>query len=208
MPCQSCARAGSTSARTRTGSCDTGEASSHPPQTMQARGWGYVYSGPGNDHPAASQSHSLQAGNSMTAACVASLIVLKSVLGKGRTYERKYADQVDRAIRDGIAYLARNWTVRDQRHPYYYLYGLERVGVLSGCFEFGGHDWYSEGAAQLVSDQGRDGSWGSSQAVTNMTQVNALPQTSFAVLFLARGTPPLVPELPERPVTGSARQQR
>ena len=181
--------------------------SSHPPQTMQARGWGYVFSGPSNDHPAASQSHALQPGNSMTAACVASLIVLKSVLGKSRSYERKFGEAVDRAIRDGVAYLARNWTVRDQRHPYYYLYGLERVGVLSGCFELGGHDWYVEGAAQLVRDQGRDGSWGSSQAVTRMDQVNALPQTSFALLFLARGTPPLVPELPERPVTGSARQR-
>ena len=196
--------AGSTIARART------FYSSNPPQTMQARGWGYIPSGgPSNDHPASNQSNSTRSNNSMTAAALASVIVLKTLLGKQRKYTKTYAERVDRSIRDGAAYLAHYWTVVDQRHPYYYLYGLERVGIMTGCFEFGGHDWYQEGGARILQLQSRDGSWGNASRVSNggMAQVNALPQTCFAVLFLARGTPPLIPQLPERPVTGSERRR-
>ena len=177
---------------------------------MQARGWGYLPSGgPSNDHPAASQSDATQPNNSMSAAALASVIVLKTLLGKQGRYTKSYAQRVDAAIRDGAAYLAHHWTVTDGRHPYYYLYGLERVGIMTGCFEFGGHDWYQEGGARLLQLQGRDGSWGDATRVSEggMAQVNALPQTCFGVLFLARGTPPVIPQLPERPLTGSEKRR-
>ena len=63
---------------------------------------------------------------------------------------------------------------------YYYLYGVERVGILSGQRYFGHHDWYREGAAELVRRQQPGGGWdeGNGGPVAN---------TSFALLFLAKG---------------------
>ena len=40
-----------------------------------------------------------------------------------------------------------------QQWKYYYLYGLERAGRLTGQRFFGNHDWYREGAEELVHDQ-------------------------------------------------------
>jgi hypothetical protein len=67
----------------------------------------------------------------------------------------------------------------------YYLYGLERAGRLAGVRYFGAHDWYREGAEELVRTQDRlSGSWQGSGG--------PLPSTSFAVLFLAKGRAPVL----------------
>jgi len=181
-----------------------GETEAHP---MKARGWAYFPvggGGPANSHPAARMPQMHEPNNSMTAACLAAVIILKSLLEEERGY-RRYGTAVDQAIRDGAAYLAHEWTVVDRQHPYYYLYGLERVGVLTGCHRFGDHDWYAEGGRHLLDAQNRDGSWGRDTPLRQGgfgEPPNALPQTCFAILFLARATVPLVPDLPERPRTG------
>jgi hypothetical protein len=185
----------------------------YTPGPMKARGWGYFPvgapgTGPANTHPAAQAPQMYQAGPSMTAASLAITILLKAALEKQSAYKKRYQKRVDQAIRDGAAYLAENWTLSDPAHPYYYLYGLERVGVLTGVHRFGDHWWYHEGGKQLLSMQKADGSWGSANPVAQGglgQPLNALPQTCFAVLFLARATVPLVPKLPERPRTGLGR---
>jgi hypothetical protein len=63
---------------------------------------------------------------------------------------------------------------------YYYMYGLERVGVLCDQRYLGEHDWYAEGASILVCLQTPANDWAA----------NAV-DTSFALLFLKRGTIPL-----------------
>ena len=63
---------------------------------------------------------------------------------------------------------------------YYTLYGIERVGVASGLKYLKGIDWYARGADLLVKRQQSDGSFGS------------LPNTCFALLFLARGGEPVM----------------
>lgn len=62
---------------------------------------------------------------------------------------------------------------------YYYLYGLERVGILCDVRYMGEHDWYAEGASALVCLQSPSNDWGSAV------------DTAFALLFLKRGTVPL-----------------
>jgi len=81
--------------------------------------------------------------------------------------QRWYADQyrVDRMP------LGSGWT---KSHYYYYLYGLERYAVFFGLKTIGGHDWYAEGAEELLTRQGRDGAWG------------RIEETCFAILFLRR----------------------
>ncbi|MDY3557211.1 HEAT repeat domain-containing protein [Gemmata sp. JC717] len=62
----------------------------------------------------------------------------------------------------------------------YFLWSLERVGVVYGQEKIGGFDWYDIGSTALVRSQNRDGTWtvGGSYG----TEVN----TPFAVLFLCR----------------------
>ncbi len=68
---------------------------------------------------------------------------------------------------------------------YYYLYGLERVGRLSGRRFFGDHDWYREGAAYLVRNQDRSRGPGTGNGGEVVT-------TSFALLFLSKGRSPVL----------------
>lgn len=130
---------------------------------------------------------------SMTAAGVAGLIVLGSSVAAPQ--EKGYSDGAatncgrytgSRPLIQGLEWLARNF--RADENPshgptwyYYWLYAVERVGILSGRRFLGDHDWYREGAAELVQRQKPDGSWGASVA-----------DTAFAVLFLAKGHKPLV----------------
>ena len=77
---------------------------------------------------------------------------------------------------------APNWT-------YYYLYGLERVGRLTGRRFIGDHDWYRAGAEYLVSQQSIAGSWSS---VPSQQSAHSVINTSFALLFLSKGRRPVL----------------
>jgi hypothetical protein len=61
----------------------------------------------------------------------------------------------------------------------YFLWSLERVGVIYGVDRIGGLDWYAVGSELLVRSQGRDGSW------AGPTYGNEVC-TSFALLFLCK----------------------
>ena len=63
---------------------------------------------------------------------------------------------------------------------FYWLYAVERVGIAAGYKYFGAHNWYKEGAAQILKDQKADGSWGT------------LSDTCFSILFLYKGLAPIL----------------
>jgi hypothetical protein len=65
-------------------------------------------------------------------------------------------------------------------HGYYYMYGVERVGLACGYKYLNGKDWYKNGATHLLGAQKGDGSWGE------------VYSTSFAMLFLIRGQHPVL----------------
>lgn len=134
---------------------------------------GFRYA-PGRDHVT----------GSMTSAGIAVLSICDEQLSRAPR-------ELKPALKRGAKWLTRNFRVdqnparlfddnaaRDQDggHPYYYVYGLERVGALLGQSHFGEHDWYREGALWLLERQEGDGRWGN-QA-----------ETCFALLFLARAT--------------------
>ena len=89
----------------------------------------------------------------------------------------------------------------------YYLYGLERVGRLTGRRFIGGHDWYREGADCLLRRQfhatggpGR-GAKGQARTVRIFDQIpdgawvgdgGPTIGTSFALLFLSKGRRPVL----------------
>jgi hypothetical protein len=98
----------------------------------------------------------------------------------------------DTNIQRGIDWLANNFTVTDNPNKtnyfhYYYLYALERAGMLSSTETFGQHDWYTIGAKYLLKEQKPDGSWESEKE----TWESSLLDTCFAILFLRRATKPI-----------------
>jgi len=146
--------------------------------STQQRDGGWGYNGAGGGTPT----------GSMTAAGVASLYIVGNNLTvrreKGFTKEGKAPNcgqySQNEAIAAGLGWLTRKFTVAANPGSgawhLYYLYGIERVGMLLGLQRFGRADWYREGAALLVGRQSANGSWGSS-----------LPDTAFALLFLGKG---------------------
>jgi hypothetical protein len=155
------------------GGVATGAEGSAPP-----RGWCYA----GREWP--HDKHI--AYGSMTAGAIGGLAIYDTLLGEDW---RK-----DGAVASGLSWLARNFSVTGNPGPpseewakndvkwchFYYLYALERAGVLCRTEWMGRHAWYAEGTNVLLAGQGKDGSW------------NASPiDTCFAILFLKRVTRPL-----------------
>jgi len=124
---------------------------------------------------------------SMTAAGLATMYICFDNLRRDR-FLRCLRSEIYKPIASGLTWMGRNFSVR--RNPrlgpnwyYYWLYCLARVGLASGRRHFGGHDWYAEGAAELLDTQKPDGSWGSGDHEVH---------TAFALLFLARGRHPVL----------------
>jgi hypothetical protein len=116
-------------------------------------------------------------------------------LGQGRdkdgqkyVRERDNIGAKDKAMNDGFAWLDHNWDVTKNPNygtwHYYYLYGLERAGILGGRQMIGGHDWYREGGELLLAQQ-RGSMWDDANGD------GAEVSTCFALLFLTRATVPL-----------------
>ena len=109
-------------------------------------------------------------------------------------------------VNRGLNYLGRkfNWDGKpDGKSTYYNVYGLERVGRLSGQRFLGAHDWYREGCDYLVRAQTPDGGWvsGRGPLVDGVTVIS----TSFALLFLSKGrTPVLLSKLAWGPAVAPA----
>ena len=133
-----------------------------------------------------------KAYGSMTAGAIGGLSIYLYMKdndeGKKRTWKK------DKDVHEGLQWLAKNFSVEYNPGPYehanmaensqnqyfYFLYGLERAGMLYGTEIMGAHKWYPEGAKVLIGNQKADGSWGAGTV-----------ETCFAILFLKRATRPL-----------------
>ena len=151
-------------------------------------GWTYYYI-----RPAGRMRQRRLSYGSMTAAGVASLYICGQRLHVGGRRQfvngvypdcGKYRQNV--VLAAGLKWLTKNFSVRENPGRrsgwlHYYLYGLERVGMISGRRSFGPNDWYRQGAALLVATQNAQGGWGRSTY-----------DTPFAILFLAKGNRPVL----------------
>ncbi len=171
---------------------------------MKARGWSYI---PGFKRNEESKKDEKFTG-SMTTSGIASLVICKAALELNPGAWRGMRKDVNQAIRDGCAWLAHNFSATSNpkggnRNYYYYLYGLERAGVLSCCEKYGKHDWYNKGAEAILGSQLADGCWPDSNNFSGPTA-----NTCFAVLFLKRATTPLIGSPDERIIwTGPGRKK-
>jgi hypothetical protein len=187
---------------------------------MRARGWAYALPPDGTTGDDDERGHGgglpawkKNVTGSMTTAGLACLFICKAHLDGTRLYEKSLKAPIDRALRDGAGWMAKHFDVqtnpgaskgqggmmrmRMPAHIYYYMYGLERAGVLLLVPKFGEHDWYVEGCREILKAQAGDGSWDGGEDGT----VGPVCDTCFALLFLARGTTPIV-RIPTRTATG------
>lgn len=75
------------------------------------------------------------------------------------------------------------------KSTYYNVYGMERLGRLSGQRFIGRYDWYREGCDKLIEAQNPNGSWSKDDSLDASFPSVA---TSFAVLFLSKGRTPVL----------------
>lgn len=100
--------------------------------------------------------------------------------------------ELDESLERGVRWMANHFSISSNpgaggAWKYYYLYGLERAGRLSGRRFFGENDWYRSGARHLVGMQDRTGKWDPVNGNTD-----AVTATSFSLLFLSKGLAPVL----------------
>ena len=104
----------------------------------------------------------------MTVAGVTGLFIVQQQLFATAT---KPNPKVEASLSKGIEWLDKNYAPSGNM---YYMYGVERIGLASGYKFFNKTDWYQSGAKLLVTYNG-----------------GTVQDTSFALLFLARGRVPV-----------------
>src|SRR5262245_46164624 len=120
-------------------------------EKAKARGFSYTTMGAG---PMGAQHPT----GSMTTAGAAGLMICQSELWKSRKFEAKPRAETRTAIRDALAWMQAHFDVSTnpmgpEEWHYYYLYGLERMGILAHARFLGKSDWYQAGAEQLLYEQ-------------------------------------------------------
>ena len=180
-------------------------------------GWTYAVEGTGGG--------GLRRGSYLTMTCAGLTGLLMSQMELNA--DKKDQDPVagcgvypeNKPLKDGFAWLHRpppnghdRFTIDFSDDPvvkssgpvFYDVYGLERLGRLSGERFIGPHDWYREGCTWLVKRQEGDGSWSMPGNFNNDPVVS----TSFSLLFLSKGrTPVLVSKLAHGPRPRSENDQ-
>src|SRR6185503_14002596 len=130
-----------------------------------------------------------KAYGSMTAGATGSLAIWDYIKDNDEGKKKSWKNDSD--IHEGLVWLGKNFSVTYNPGPYehaqmaensahqylYYMYALERAGMLYGTEMMGTHKWYPEGAKVLIETQKATGSWGAGTV-----------DTCFAILFLKRAT--------------------
>lgn len=123
----------------------------------------------------------------MTCAGVATLYVTQDYMmrANARIFDACAGGISNVNIDRGLAWLDKHFDKLIKFKPgqvfHYGLFGVSRIGLASGRKYIGGVDWYDEGSQILVSSQNTDGNWN-----------NTIHDTSFSILFLARGRAPVM----------------
>jgi hypothetical protein len=140
-----------------------------------AGGWAYARGGRNADHEKVKAT--------MTAAGVATLFITQDYLARFQPggFGVCRGGENNQAIDLGLAWMDKNINALLGNGQFYGMYGVERIGLASGKKYFGTVDWYEVGSNYLMRAQAADGSWGGS-----------IPNTCFAILFLARGRSPVI----------------
>lgn len=153
----------------------------------------------GCQQPDGGWTYSVSGGTSFPSMACAGLMGLAMGFGsKNLDGDRKKADPdaiaadlvVDRGLRYVGSFLSAaadpkggaGFQPNQLSRDLYFMWSLERVGMVYGLTTIGKVDWYDWGSQVLLASQQKDGSWLNDQAHYGTTE-NA---TAFALLFLSR----------------------
>ncbi len=101
-----------------------------------------------------------------------------------------YSENTD--VAHGMNWIIENFNFESVKATFYNIYGIERLGRISGQRFIGPHDWYREGCEKLVRLQRPDGSIvGGTEFKTQIDQAPVL-STAFSLLFLSKGRTPVL----------------
>jgi Domain of unknown function (DUF4159) len=169
-------------------------------QQTEDGSWGYIKSSRAGGGIFGSPS------GSMTCAGISSVIIASGELGESSakvvdgTVLCCGAAKEDSAVERGLTWLGRHFSVdKNPNSPswqLYYLYGVERVGRLSGRRFFYSpsgkpRDWYREGAELLINHR-RDELTGRFFGTSDDEERVPELATALSILFLAKGRRPVV----------------
>jgi hypothetical protein len=92
----------------------------------------------------------------VTAAGLATLAITQDLLhAKAFASLDHRPTPADEALDLGLAWMDTHFSATENpgrdEYFFYYLYGVERVGLASGRRHFGEHDWFREGAAEIIT---------------------------------------------------------
>ncbi|NOT29147.1 MAG: terpene cyclase/mutase family protein, partial [Planctomycetes bacterium] len=133
-------------------------------------------------------------GGRATASMTTAGLTILGIVGEDPArVDHRFAADMAEARELALNWLAQHYSVAGNPEGeavwhYYYLYGLERVGALFGLTEIAGHDWYAEGAAELLREQREHGGWSSDGRVRWPPAPMPIANTCFALLFLRKAT--------------------
>ena len=136
---------------------------------------------------------------SMTTAGLSGLLICRAVLSDLGLKRATVLTKIDRALDQGYAWIGANFDVganpgdlgRAHHWTYYYLYGLERACELAAVAHIQGHDWYFEGAMNLLHWQRESGEWPPEHRYHGDNYGFGVERTSFALLFLKKSALPV-----------------
>ena len=135
---------------------------------------------------------------SMTTAGLTILGIVTEVPGR---VDRRFDADIEESRSLALNWLEEHYSVEgnplgEPSWHFYYLYGLERVCAFNSLDRIGEHDWYQEGAAQLLKEERPGGGWRNDGRSRWPPTPLATADTCFTLLFLRRAT--LSGEAPRR----------
>ncbi len=139
------------------------------------------------------------ATGSMTAAGLTALFITEDLLHapEALPIARDRPSESRTAIDAGLRWMAEHFSATENpgrdMYFFYYLYGVERVGLASGYSAFGTRDWFREGAAEIIRRLLRTDAQSGQVAVKERLRAGAAGTSDlcFALMFLCRGRVPL-----------------
>jgi hypothetical protein len=138
-------------------------------------GWGY--------------QRSSSTANMATAGLATLFLVFDMYHGKSyysaenpRAFSSGEAEACLASIQRGMQWLGKNGGSNSEG---YYLYGIERTGVAGGRKYIGGHDWFREGASEVLQRLQTNGS------IATQGHGGEIGNTAFSALFLVHGGAPV-----------------
>jgi hypothetical protein len=133
--------------------------------------------------------------------------LLALAIGHGLDAEEGAQKRADHQINTALKYLGTQLSKNPEAlsRNLYFMWSLERVGVLFNLEKVGEHDWYQWGAKHLVKTQTGEGAWGLGGYHGSVP----LHDTCFALLFLKKAN--LVRDLSDKldkvlDIKGTSRQ--